>query len=346
MKKFALLAFALSSVAVSAQQSHADPLTPTAFRCAADQLLGHPSDEAKGLGEGRTGYGRQSWASVAWSDWNYNHGMLAEANRYWLPAQFNTEVESYATNSDTDLYPVYAAADGSIWVGPGPGNATWHGTTKDTIIAIHHDGAFQLPSGIAVTAVCEAGCYMPDQKLQMGEKAASVVDAQSTGMQTLTTLAPGATIDSVKFMDNQVGRWTVDIAPANQTIYTLTMKSGGSLRVTNEHPMVTGEGVMKQAQTLVVGESLVRNNGERDPIVSITKATEFTKVYNVRPTTTDLTTNVVVAQGYLAGSAAYQNEYLKYLNRVLFRGIVPASVIPRAAKTTTVKAPATRTAAK
>jgi len=144
-------------------------------------------------------------------------------------------------------------------------------------------------------------------------------------------------------MNNQVGRWTVDIAPANQAIYTIKMKSGGSLRVTNEHPLVTGEGVMKQAQELAVGEQLVRDNGQRDPIVSITKADEFTKVYNVRPATTDLTTNVLVAQGYLAGSAAYQNEFLKYLNRVLFRGKVPASLITRSTRTT---AKTTRTAAK
>jgi hypothetical protein len=346
MKRFALLAFALTGVAVSAQQSHADVLTPTAFRCAADQLLGHPSDEAKGLGEGRTGYGRQAWANNAYGDWAYGQGQttLKEAQRYWLPNTYNTEVETYASQFDTDLYPVYAGADGSIWVGPGPANATWHGTTRDSINAIPHTGAFQLPLGIAITAVCEAGCYMPDQKLQMGNQSVSVVDAQSKGVQTLTTLTPDATIDSVKLMNNQVGRWTVDIAPANQTIFTLTMKSGGSLRVTNEHPLVTGEGVMKQAQNLVVGESLVRDSGDRDPIVSIAKATEFTKVYNVRPTTTDLTTNVLVAQGYLAGSAAYQNEYLKYLNRVLFRATVPSTIIPRAARTATK--PATRTAAK
>ena len=121
----------------------------------------------------------------------------------------------------------------------------------------------------------------------------------------------------------------MDIAPAQQTIFTLRMKSGGQLRVTNEHPLVTSDGVMKQAQTLVVGEELVRDNGSPDPVVSIVKSTELTKVYNLRPTTTDLTSNILVAQGYLTGSARYQNEYIKYLNRVLFRQKIPSAMIAR-----------------
>jgi hypothetical protein len=57
--------------------------------------------------------------------------------------------------------------------------------------------------------------------------------------------------------------------------------------------------------------------------------TEFTKVYNLKPTTTDLTSNILVAQGYLSGSVRYQNEYIKYLNRVLLRHNIPSSVIAR-----------------
>jgi hypothetical protein len=137
-----------------------------------------------------------------------------------------------------------------------------------------------------------------------------------------------------EFMQNSIGRWMVDIAPANQEIITLRMKSGGELRVTNEHPLVTSEGVMKRAEDLVVGESLVRDNGASDPVVSMSSTTEFTKVYNLQPTTTDLTSNILVAQGYLSGSVRYQNEYVKYLNRVLLRQNIPSSVIVRKAPTT------------
>lgn len=335
MKRFAFVALALLAASASAR---ADVFTPTYFRCAADQMLGHPSQQATNP-EGRTGLGRTTWARTAFTYWAYGGGgSITNGRRFWQPT-FNTDVDTYATNFDTDLYPIYAVdTTGDIWVGPGPNNATWHATTKTGIATLGFTGLLELPAGISVVALCEAGCYSPEQQIRMGDKMVSVVDAQASNERTLTTLAPDATIDSLKFMGNQVGRWTVDFAPAMQTIMTFNMKSGGSLRVTKEHPLVTAAGVMKQAQELAVGESLVRDTGKNDPIVSITKGDEFTKVYNLRPTTTDLTSNVLVAQGYLTGSAAYQNEYLKYLNRVLLRHQIPSKVIARK--------PAVRTAAK
>jgi hypothetical protein len=191
---------------------------------------------------------------------------------------------------------------------------------------------------VAVEALCEAGCYSPEQKIRVGDTVIPVAEAHESGQSKLTTLAPGATLDSLEFMKNRIARWTVDIAPAHQTIITLRMESGGELRVTTEHPLVTSEGVMKRAEDLVLGESLVREDGSPDPVVSIVKTKELTKVYNLRPSTTDLTSNILVAQGYLNGSARYQNEYLKYLNRVLLRHNIPSEVIVRS--TTAARAPA------
>lgn len=334
MKRFAFVALALLGASANAKESRADVFTPTYFRCAADQMFGHPSQQTTDP-EGRTGLGRTQWARTAFTYWAYGGGgSLTNARRFWQPT-FNTDVDTYATNFDTDLYPIYAAdATGAIWVGPGPNNATWHGTTKTQIATLGFTGLLELPAGISVVALCEAGCYSPEQQLLMGDQMIPVAQAQASNARTVTTLTPNASFDSLKFMGNEVGRWTVDFAPASQTIITLQTKSGGSLRVTKEHPLVTGAGVLKQAQDLVVGEPLVRDSGKLDPIVSIAKADEFTKVYNLRPTTTDLVSNVLVAQGFLSGSAAYQNEYLKYLNRVLLRQKIPTSVIARKATST------------
>jgi hypothetical protein len=325
------LVFAASFVAilVSASAAHAEIFPPTFFRCGADQLFGHPSDGASA--ESRTGYGRTQWARIARSYWRNSQGQSAHGNRFWL-STFDTDVEDYALNLNTDLYPVYYnLATDLLWVGPGPNNATWIGNTRSQIAGIPYTGGFDLPAGVAIDALCEAGCYAPEQQIRVGDTSVAVSKAHESGERALTTLAPGATIDSVQLMQNKIARWTVDIAPAKQTIVTLRMKSGGELRVTLEHPVVTSDGVMRQAQTLVVGDSLVRDNGASDPVVSISRSDEMTKVYNLRPTTTDLTSNVLVAQGYLSGSARYQNEYLKYLNRVLFRRNIPVDTIPRGA---------------
>jgi hypothetical protein len=342
MKKSVFVtSFAMVAIAASASQSFAY-YPVTYFRCTADQLIGHPSSQATSP-ESRTGYGRRVWAQTANAYWKFNAGNNANANRYWLPSLFNLDVAN-AIDADIDLYPVYInnnTPNGDLWVGPGPSNATYFGTTFTTIAGLHfgEPGGTNpdLPAGIAVDALCEAGCYSPEQQVRFGDSNVPVAQAQASGQRSVTTLTPNATLDSLEFMQNSIGRWMVDIAAANQTIITLRMKSGGELRVTTEHPLVTSEGVMKRAEDLVVGESLVRDNGASDPVVSMSSKTEFTKVYNLQPTTTDLTSNILVAQGYLSGSVRYQNEYVKYLNRVLLRNNIPSSAIVRSTPRGTAK---------
>jgi hypothetical protein len=325
--RWVLFGASFAAVAASSSMSYAEIFPPTHFRCAADQLFGRPSDGA--TAENRTGEGRMQWARKAFTHYLLGPGASpANARRFWL-SSFNVDVDEYALNFDVDLYPVYRDPNFNIWVGPGPNNAMWFGTTRTTIGTLPFTGTSNLPAGVAIDGLCEAGCYSPEQEIRVGDSFLAVATAHESGQSTLTTLDPGATIDSVKLMDNSIARWTVDVAPAQQTIVTLRMKSGGRLRVTTEHPLVTSEGVMKQAQSLVVGESLVRDDGSLDPVLKIETTTELTKVYNLRPTTTDLTSNILVAQGYLSGSARYQSEYLKYLNRVLFRHNIPSTVIVR-----------------
>jgi hypothetical protein len=330
MKQIAFVtSFALAAVAVSASAAFAY-LPVTNFRCAADQLYGHPQDADQ---NGRTGYGRQLWSKNAFTNYKLNGAPTTAAN-YWVPMTYDNDI-SNAAPQNIDLYPVYAdnsTPDAAIWVGPGPNRPVgdrWYATTAGGISSLSFMGMWNLPPNVAVIALCEAGCYTPEQEIRVGESFVSVAAAQKSGRRTLTTLAPNATMDALEYMKNTIGRWTMDIAPANQTIITLRMKSGGEMRVTTEHPLVTSEGVMKRAEDLIVGESLVREDGSPDPVVSMAKTTEFTKVYNLRPTTTDLTSNILVAQGYLTGSVRYQNEWVKYLNRVLLRHTILPTAIAR-----------------
>ncbi|MFP2907631.1 hypothetical protein ACLESD_21785 [Pyxidicoccus sp. 3LFB2] len=60
--------------------------------------------------------------------------------------------------------------------------------------------------------------------------------------------------------------------------------------------------------------------GDKDLVV--------TKAYNVRPVTTDLTSNILVAQGFLSGSQRFQSEYLTEMNRLIIRSNVPDGIVP------------------
>jgi hypothetical protein len=96
---------------------------------------------------------------------------------------------------------------------------------------------------------------------------------------------------------------------------------------------VTGTGMlfrpMVQASTLKVGTKLVKADGSRDAIVSVTQKSEFGKAYNLAPKATDRVSNILIAQGFLVGSSRYLNDDADYMNRVILGRSIPKSVIPQ-----------------
>jgi hypothetical protein len=179
-----------------------------------------------------------------------------------------------------------------------------------------------------VNGYCESACYTPEQKLLFSDGEVSILDALDARREDLMTLTSDSTLEDVKLQQNRTYSYTKESRDAQHNIYVITTRSGGELRVTHEHPVINGEGRMVQAQTLKVGDALVRVDGSMDPIVDIQKTTHFGKVYNISPVTTDLVSNVLVAQGFLVGSVRFQNDEVEQINRViLYRGM-PVELIP------------------
>ncbi|MET0403070.1 MAG: Hint domain-containing protein [Cystobacter sp.] len=179
-----------------------------------------------------------------------------------------------------------------------------------------------------VNGYCESACYAPEQTVLFSDGEVSISDALDARREDLMTLTPNSTLDHLQLQQNRTYSYTRETRDAEHVLFVITAASGGQLRVTNEHPIINDEGRMVQAQTLKVGDSLVKADGTPDRIVDIHKTTHFGKVYNISPVTTDLVSNVLVAQGYLVGSVRYQNDEVGYINRyILYRGM-PADVIP------------------
>lgn len=196
--------------------------------------------------------------------------------------------------------------------------------------ALYTDPAGMTPADSAfyVNGYCEAACYTPEQKLLFSEGEVSILEALNTLREDLITLAPDATLDAPKLKQNRTFSYTRETRDAEHKIYVITTESGGELRVTHEHPVLNGEGRMVQAQTLKPGHELMKVDGTTDRIVGIEKTTHFGKVYNITPVTTDLVSNVVVAQGFLVGSSRFQNDEVGYINRVILYRSMPAELIP------------------
>jgi hypothetical protein len=185
-----------------------------------------------------------------------------------------------------------------------------------------------MSSTYYVNGYCEASCYTPDQEILFEGGYVSILDALNARREDLITLSDDSTLDNVKMKKNSTYGYTVETRDTKHNIYVITTESGGQLRVTDEHPVINGEGRMVKARTLKVGHELVKADGSRDTIVSIEKTEHFGKVYNVRPVTENLVSNVLVAQGFLVGSSRFQNDDVGYINRVIIYRSIPGHAIP------------------
>ena len=77
------------------------------------------------------------------------------------------------------------------------------------------------------------------------------------------------------------------------------------------------------------GNRLIKPDGTRDEVVSVTQADYFGKVYNLKPASTNRVANILIAQGFLVGSSRFQNEDADFINRIILGRGIPANVIPR-----------------
>lgn len=286
---------------------------PSHYRCTFDQL------------DATRGEGRQKWA-MKWAAANPYNRPVVQDSRFWANV-YSTEAKEAQTLHNVWLYPVYVDPDDGYqpWKGPG-GVGT--GTNDFNAVQLQNIDGKVKPIQVLQDGICEPGCYTPNQQVLFEQGPVEIATAQKLGLSDLMTLAPQSSFAKITLIKNSVLYYTLDQKPAPQQILTFLMASGGHLSVTTQHPLVTQLGSMKKAQDFLVGESLVKQDGQADEILSIQEQTWIGRVYNLKPTTTDLTSNILIAQGYLNGSGRFQSEYVEELNRVLIRNNVPDALIP------------------
>ncbi|WNG58478.1 cell surface protein [Archangium gephyra] len=263
---------------------------------------------------------------------NYYHGYA----RYETTPQFTVNKEvlgatanywkwSHTTQRARPLYPSFENT-------PVAGSGTQlfpHPTLADCKLYTDTGGTIPFPGDYFVIAYCESSCYAPDQKLRFKGGDTNIVEAMKDHRDDLVTLSPDATLDNITTRVSTVYSYTSEVRDAEHRIHEMHTASGGMLRVTGEHPVITREGRLVKAELLKVGDELLKADGSPDSIVAISHTTHIGKVYNIKPTPRDQISNILVAQGFLVGSARFQNDDVQYMNRVLlFRG-VPDEVMPQ-----------------
>lgn len=176
-----------------------------------------------------------------------------------------------------------------------------------------------------IAAFCTASCYPPDQRILFDDGYKGIFDAFQEKKSNVTTLAKHSTLDSLSFDTHKVHAYSKSWRDAPETIRVFQMKSGGILKVTLNHPMLTSVGTMKLASDLKKGEFLIKETGEHDEIISIIDHDFVGKVYNIAPDTLDPLENILVAEGYLTGSANYQ--YHELFQDLMYRQLLRRTII-------------------
>jgi hypothetical protein len=209
-------------------------------------------------------------------------------------------------------YPLFATADlSNHWAAP-----------------VDRNAGCGVPAGYSVQGFCTSSCYTPEQELWFPTGFVPIQQARASVLKQIVTLSPESRQGNLSFQNTPVDSYTMEFKDTWHDIIIFETQTGGELRVTTNHPLVDGEGRVRTADTFRVGDSLVHFESGNDPIVRLTKIKYFGKVYNVTPRAEDLTSQIVVAQGFLSGSAFYQNDGVNYLNRQILRRNLPESIIP------------------
>ncbi|MGB0454429.1 MAG: hypothetical protein ACPGJV_12025 [Bacteriovoracaceae bacterium] len=196
------------------------------------------------------------------------------------------------------------------------------------------DAECNIPEGHEIVAFCVAGCYTPNQELSFGlskDQGRSFSfnrdEAFTIKPQYALSVAANSSLNNIEPKYRKVLKLTESLVAENNSILKFELSSGKTLEVTETHPMVSGRGMMKEAQSFKVGESFVTKDALKDEIVSISKKSFYGKVWNVAVKAPTRNERLVVANGYLSGDISFQNENSKFLNQLVMRTHLPKELI-------------------
>ncbi len=230
------------------------------------------------------------------------------------------EVRRNGTGLGTEgrvLYPTFMNREGQ--------NSKGAKCEKPWIAPVHRDAPCVVPATVYIAAVCVSSCATPEQQIlaqsRANEQLAYVpfVQAWQEKFAFVATMQSKSSMSSKRMQKTAVDQWVTEVVDSTHEILEFRMKSGGHLRLTPNHPLLDGSAFMRNARDFKVGDHVVQLGGVRDEIISITSTDYFGKVYNVFVKSADIHKNIVVINGYLNGSALFQNEGAKSMNTQIFR---------------------------
>ncbi len=223
----------------------------------------------------------------------------------------DTNSSMYGKDRPRPLYVTFSDQKNVPWIAP-KSSTTKSGATS-----------CEVPADIKVFGICTSSCYTPDQKLLFDvagkPKYVPILEAINQKQESIMSLTSNSVLEKLKFEASPIAHFVSELVDTNHKIRNFITVSGGKLSVTFNHPLVASDGVIREASDFKVGDQLIRANGKFDEISSIEDVVYTGKVHNVLPYSESTTGNIIVAEGFLSGSAYYQNDGMSYMNQQVLR---------------------------
>lgn len=183
------------------------------------------------------------------------------------------------------------------------------------------------PIGFDYRYRCKSSCFAPEVRVFFEDSYLAMKDAYEKRPEKIKVAKESSSFDRMVFELQKVKEWTASIRSEPYVLRTFLTESGRTLRVTGNHPLVTADGYFREAKDIAAGDLLVNADGTPEEVISASDATYFGKVYNVQPEGTSAKGNVIVAEGFLSGTAFVQNEGYEFINERVFRSELPSELV-------------------
>lgn len=221
----------------------------------------------------------------------------------------NVKAGNFTIDSSRSLYPTFmnsSTKPEKMWKAP-----------------VVKTASCSIPEGVYIAAVCVSSCAIPQEKVLAGNMGkmnpVEFVKALGENYDRVATMTKNSSLSDRKLKASKVEQWVTELVDTEQPVLVFTMESGKTLSITPNHPLLRQDGSMDTAEKFKAGDSLVALGGGLDPIRSIESLMYYGKVYNVFVKSSVPQENILVTNGYLNGSAFFQNEGAGNMNKSLLR---------------------------
>ncbi len=190
-------------------------------------------------------------------------------------------------------------------------------------VAFNHEGMPTDPSapcqpGEVVGFCIAAGCLPADQRVMFSQAYLPIGDAFLSKAKTVTSLSRPNPYPPFDFQERQIESFIV--GETDEQIIIIRTEGGHVLKATLNHPMVLEGGKVVPAERLKPGMRALMVGGA-ETISAITTENFHGSVYNIRPKSTDVAANIIIAEDFLTGSIRYQNEWAEDFERLRLREV-------------------------